>query len=313
MDYFYLKLGRGNALVKDWLAGRNPLKCPAAPIYFDNLTKADYTAGKGGKEPGEFVRRGTVPYRHHTLMVVVHDGEVWVMKPAGPVRFLSSEPNEEGQPHTPKAMPIEIVARRPCKEVPPVLASIGANQYYTRGTFRRLNDWGNFKAVDYVAGRVGQGEHWKPARNGADQLLECLGSTELETLVAKLLEAHGCFVPAYRGGVMKDIDLFAHNDGTRPIRVGALQIPAKESASVQVKRWAEGMECPAGVDVLIGIGVKGPRTVNAEQLLDLVRACPSAAWWLKRSLHWLPKSLLDKIGLVPATPRPPRRTSLALK
>ena len=295
MDYFYLKLGRANALADDWLAGRNPLKRPAAPIFFDNRTKADYAAGKGGKEPREFVRRGTAPYRNRTLMVVVHAGEIWVLKPAGAVRFLPSELKEDGRHYTPKAMPVEVVARRPSKEVPSVLAGIGANQYYTRGTFRPLNDWGNFKAVDWVAGRIGQGKHWKPTENGPDQLLECLGSTELETLVARLFEAKGCFVPAHRGGTMNDIDLFAHNDGLKPIRVGHLEIPAGGSVSIQVKRWAERMECPAGVDLLIGIGVEGPNTFNSKQLLDLIRVQPAVREWLRRSLHWMPKDLRRRL------------------
>jgi hypothetical protein len=297
MDYFYLKLGRGNAMVQAWLAGLNPLKCPAAPIYFDNLTKADYDAGQGGKEPREFVRRGTAPFDDRTLMVVVHGGEVWVLKPAGAVRFLPSEPNEEGHPHTPKAMPVEIVARRLCKDVPPVLAGIGANQYYARGTFRPLNDWGNFKAVDWVANRVGQGEHWNLAENGADQLLECLGSTELETLVARLFEAHGCFVPAHRGGMMKDIDLFAHNDTAVPIRIGNMGIPAGGNLSIQVKRWADGALCPSEVDCLIGLGVVGPKTVNAETLIELVREKSVVRQWLRRSLNWLPQDLLGKFQL----------------
>lgn len=295
MDYFYLKLGQGNSLLEDWLAGKNPLKRPAAPIFFDNHSEAKYTAGEGGKEPREFVRRGERSLWDQTLMVAVHQGEVWVLKPAGKVTFMPSREHDGGQRLTTKAMPVKIACRRPCKEVPPVLAGIGANQFYARGTFRQLSDWGNLKAVDYVVGRVGIGEHWVPGRNGDDQMLECLGSTEIETLVAKLFEAHGCFVPAYRGGVMKDIDLFAHNDGQASIQVGPLKIPAGKSRSLQVKRWAEGNRCPTGVDCLIGIGVKGPKTINATQLLSLVRECPPVLKWLRRTLHWLPENLLSKI------------------
>lgn len=297
MDYFYLKLGRGNELLGKWLSGKHP----AAPIYFDNLDEKDYASGKGDKEPREFVRRGEPELHDKTLMVVVHSGSVWILRPAGRVKFLESEPDENGNPHTPKVMPVEVLKQCvPCKDVPPVLAGIGANQFFARGTFRRVNDWGNFKAIDSVLGRVGKGEHWDLKQNGPDQLLECLNSTEMETLVAKLLEAKGCFVPAHRGGVMKDIDLFAHNDGAETIKVGPVSIPAlkkKNNISVQVKRWADGMECPAGVDLLVGIGVKGPRTLNAEQLLALVHECPPVERWLRRSLSWLPESLLAKFNL----------------
>jgi hypothetical protein len=290
MDYFYLKLGRGNALAKESLVG---CRKPSATIFFDDLTAADYASGKGGKEPREFVLRGQPGMWGQTLMVVIHDGEVWVLRPAGAVKFLSSQTDESGHQNTPKVMPVEIVAHRPCKDVPHVLAGIGSNQFYTRGTFRQMNDWGNYKAIDWVAGRVGQGEHWDLAKHGPDQLLECLSSTELETLVAKLFEAHGCFVPAYRGGMMKDIDLFAQNEGTQPIRVGPLTIRPRGSVSIQVKRWAEGMTCPDSADCLVGLGVTGPDTINAGQLLALVNEAAAVRAWLRRSLHWLPEEFLN--------------------
>ena len=66
---------------------------------------------------------------------------------------------------------------------------------------------------------------------------------------------------------MKDIDLFAHNDSAKPIKVGPVMVRAKGSVSVQVKRWAEGMRCPEGVDCLVGIGVEGSNTLNSGQLL----------------------------------------------
>ncbi len=296
MDYFYLKLGQGNHLAADWLEGRNPLGRAAAPIFFDNLTAKDYSNGKGGNEPREFVRRGEASLREKTLMVVLHAGEALVLQPAGSVEFLPSAENSEGEWLTTKAMPVEIITRRAMKEVPPVLAGLSANQFYTRGTFRPLNDWGNFKAVDWVVGRVGKSDHWKLEDNGPDQLIECLGSTELETLVAKLLEDCRFFVPAYRGGVMKDIDLFGHNDTKQPIGIGSLTVPPGRSISVQVKRWAKGMECPDGVDLLVGIGVTGPNTIDAEMLISLVNQSVAVRGWLHRSLHWLPEEFRRCFG-----------------
>lgn len=295
MDYFYLKVGRGNGLVRDLLAGAQN---PSVQIFFDSLTRRDYDAGQGAKEPREFVWRGEPEFHDRTLMVVVHDGEIWVLRPTGRVEFLPETTDEEGRPLTPKQMPVEIVAQKSCKDVPPVLAGIGANQYYARGTFRQINDWGNFKAIDWVAGRVGQGDHWKVADNGPDQLLECLGSTEIETLVAKLLEDCGFFVPAYLGGVLKDIDLFAHNDSDEATRVGPITVAPRGGLSVQVKRWAWGMQRPSCVDLLVGIGVSGPRTLGAAELLALLDRCPNVRRWLGRSLRWLPEELLLKFNLL---------------
>lgn len=298
MNYYHLKIGRGNGLAEQWLKGENPLGQPAAVVFFDNLTAKDYENGSGAGQAREFIDRASTPEkREQTLMVVVCGGKVWLLEPKGAVEFLPSELNEEGTPHTPKVMPVKIVVHQECKDVPMVLAGIGVNQYYAQGTFRKLNDWGNFKAIDSVAKRVGKGEHWDLEQNGPDQLIECLGSTELETLVAKVFEAHGCFVPAYRGGAMKDIDLFAYNDGAKPVQMGPLIIPAGESVSVQVKRWANGMECPPAADCLVGLGVIGPQTINGDRLLQLVREASSVRKWLRRSLHWLPETLLEKFDL----------------
>ena len=297
MNYYYLKIGKGNHLAADYLAGKNQLGCPAAVVFFDNLSQEDYRGGKGEKEAAEYISRASASLRDETQMVVVHAGEVWLLRPAGDVVFLPSQVSEEGHTLTPKLMPVELIVRRWCKDVPSVLAGIAANQYFARGTFRLIKDWGNLKAIDCLTGRIGAGEHWDPARNGPNELLVCLSSTELETLVARTLEGHGCFVPAHHGGVMKDIDLFAHNDSTKPIVFGTLVIPPGQRASLQVKRWAPGLRCAAHVDCLIGPGVTGPKTINGEQLIELVRAVPMVARWLERSLHWLPNDWLGQFQL----------------
>lgn len=295
MNYYYLKITQGNADARDWLEGKMA-GYPAAVIYFDNLTLAQYGDDEGGKEPREFLDRSKQTNRADTRMVVIHDGEVWILEPAGDVRFRPSEAGPAGQ-HTPKVMPVKILAHKNAKDVPLVLASITANQFYTRGTFRRINDWGNFKAIDRVAGGPLKGEHWQVAKQGPEQLLECLSSIELETLVAKLLEAKGCFVPAYRGGLMKDIDLIARNCSRVPINFAFLTLQPNKSVSFQIKRWTDSMPKPSSVDCLVGFGVKGPGVIDAKKLLSLVYECPDVNTWFHLSLsEWLPEEFLAKVG-----------------
>ena len=296
MEYYYLKIGTGNAQARDWLAGKNPLAVPAAVIWFDPRSLEEYEAGKGDLEPRTFWNRGKDEFREQTMMVVVHEGEVWILKPAQPVRFL---PADGANTNTRKAMPVTVLAHRSAKDVPLVLASITANQYYTRGTFRRINnkknkDWGNCKAIDCVAGGPLEGEHWAIEKQQAAQLLECLSSVELETLVAKLLEARGCFVPAYRGGGMKDIDLFAHNDSGQPVCIDHLVIQPHERVSLQIKRWSKGMTKPASVDYLIGLDVKGENAFNANWLMQRIQESSNVMNWFCRSLAWLPADFLNK-------------------
>ena len=295
MNYFLLKIGKGNSEAIDWLEGRrpNPFGRPGAVIYFDNLTEADYRAGKGSSQPRVFFEIGADQKSwNETRMVVVCEGVVWVLKPAGEVIFMPEIDRPDKTRCTPKAMPVDVLARCPMKDVPPVLACIGVNQFYVRGTFRRINHWGNFKAIDQTVGAPCTGEHWDLAKQGPTQLLECLGSVEFETLIAKLLEARGFFVPAYRGGVIQHIDLFAHNDTDADLDLEGLKILARQAASIQVKTWSNGKAKTEAVDYLIGFDVKGAGTFNSEWVLKQVLDCHSAAAWLKRSLNWLPRELL---------------------
>jgi hypothetical protein len=122
-------------------------------------------------------------------------------------------------------------------------------------------------------------------------------SVGFETLIAKLLEVHGCFVPAYRGGCIQDVDLFAHNDGPHNLQMGGLTIAAGKSAAIQVKTWSGGMWKPVSVDCLVGLGLVRAKAVGQERVLNQVRKCPSVSRWLERSLYRLPSSLLAKYGL----------------
>ena len=158
------------------------------------------------------------------------------------------------------------------------------------------------KAIGCVLGRAKstetrRDEHWQPKSQKAAQLLECLGSTELETLVGKLFEAHGCHVPAYLGGTLKDIDILAYNDTDKPIHIGRLIVPARKRVSIQVKTWKR-IPRPKAVDYLIGLDVvPGPRAFGAQWLLDRVKECPTALVWMKRSLNWLPGEFLSQLEL----------------
>jgi len=295
MDYFYLKIGKGNQDAPDWLAGRNPLKKPAVVIYFDDLGEREYQAQKAGKEATEFYLRGFEPKSSKTRMVVIHEGEILILKPRGQVVFLPSKLNDHGEPHTPKGMPIEIVTKKRVSEAPLVLSGLTANRFLSSGTFRKITDPGNLRALDCFIGQAGETSHWPQGKFTPDELLELLGSTEMETLVAKSLEELGLFVPAYRGGNLKDVDLLAYNDTEKQISFA--NITLKRETSVQVKRKKGKMRCPPSCDLLVGIGVVGERAVDGPKLLSQILNLPRTRAWLKRSLNWIPDKYLSDLGL----------------
>jgi len=299
MKFYYHKLGRGNELAHAWLdENKNPLKKPAIVIFFGRSTRASLPDGESAQQVRAFYESGDKANQSKRIIIVVGKGKVWVLQPAGEIIEQEDSGGWSGGNDLLKIMPVKILYRKDTKEVPHVLASINANAFLSRGTYREVFNWGNQKAICSVAGIDFPKEHWDLDDCTAKQLLECLSSVELETLVARVFEAAGCFVPAHRGGVMSDIDLFAHNDSSRDIRLDGLHIPANKSVSIQVKGSNAPSECPDEVDCLIAFDVeRQPKCFNGEWLLEQVVKFPTVKAWLRRSLNWLPKRMLSHYGL----------------
>ena len=313
MNYYYLKIGEGNVLANDWLNGKNPLGKPAAVIFFDNRGKSDYVSRSKKLDPQaqDFYDCGLAVNRDNARFVVIDDGIIWILRPASAVRFLKAKSEEPGgEAILQKVMPVKKLVKMSLSEVPLLLAGMPADQYLCRGTFRRIGHWGNLKALDMVLKKVRrikpdpEADHWKEKDQTADQLLECLGSTGLETLVARIFEEAGCFVPARAGGSMKDIDLFAHNDRALPLSVGPatgkrIIVKAGKSISLQVKMWPKGKDRKKSphVDALVGIDVKGPGAFGSDWILAAARHYPGTKRWLARSLNWLPEAFRRKFDL----------------
>ena len=299
--WFYLKVGKSSSLAKEWLSGANPLKRPAVPIFFGRCSIADLRAGNCDKQAKHFYESSLPENRDLTVITVVGQGNVWFLKPSGELKEHDPSSGGEKSESTWKMMPVDFLLKNPLalKDVPPVLAGINANAYLGRGTYREMGKsqpphWGNIKAVECVLGHALPAEHLTKENCGAPQLLECLSSVELETLVAKLFEAAGCFVPAYRGGCVQYVDLFAHNDTSQAITLEKLSIPPKGRLAIQVKGWQSLGKCPDEVDCLIGFEAPdAPNCFNGDWLLNQVKRFPTVLAWLKRSLDWLPSEFLS--------------------
>jgi hypothetical protein len=124
------------------------------------------------------------------------------------------------------------------------------------------------------------------------ELIQCLSSVEIETLVAKLFEESGCFVPVYRGGVLKDVEIVARNISQNPIKLFETLIPPGESVSIQVKRDGRKKQDRDSCDIFISA------VRDAEILLDAVIASESTKSWLLHSLDWLPNEYLINQNLL---------------
>jgi len=291
MKWFYLKLGFGN----DEAEVRLSSQPTQAVIYFGTTTVKDCLAGKAKRQAQDFCEAGLARNRRQRTFVVTCRGTIWILEPVSEVVEEKRKKHSDGKPFVPKVMQVRILKKLDYVDIPAVLAEIRCNAWLGRGTFREIPDWGNIKAIEMVLNRGIPKSHLKD--DGPAQILECLSSVELETLVAKLFEAAGCFVEARRGGTRLGIDVVAHNDRARDIILGGVVVPANGRVAVQVKRWTELGEPEKGVDYLIGFIERresNDRALDAAWLLEQARRKPSVSAWLRRSLHWLPSSYLDK-------------------
>lgn len=168
------------------------------------------------------------------------------------------------------------------------------------GTFREIEParggayLGNIAAIQSVI------RHWQP--NFKVDPLDCLSSLEFETLIAKILEEHCCFVPAYKGGFLKDVDLIAKP--TKMKSIAGMSIETGRNIAVQLKLSIDRSLLNdlryERVNYLIGLNDDESMRRNFENS-ELSHLCFGRAWlrkalwespcaseWLKQSLEWLP-------------------------
>lgn len=297
--FFFAKIGPSNSYANTYLHGKGELGRPAIPIYFncsfDN--EQDFLASNCAKEQEAlFFECGRE--LSDKIVVVIHEGSVWLLQPCGGVDFHKSTVGYQDKGGFVKLLPVELVRRLPLAGVPQVLASIGANRNYSSGSFREITGIGNVRAIRSVLGLGND----PPEKVGLQAALECLSSVEFETLVAKLLEEAGLFVPAYRGGMMPDADLFVYNKSTKEVlRLGEVSVESGQRLSIQVKLKTNARRPPKGIDLLACCEfVKGPGLLGVEWLGAALARSPVTLRWLRLSLDWLPeKFLASALELVP--------------
>lgn len=262
-----------------------------APIFFGDSTIAEILAGKfkfkgrALNEARQFCKIGLDPTKwNETRIVTIDEGNIWIYKPYGKIE---ENKNWVGYHENVKSFPIEILAKKPVKNIPLILASMKSNQAFSRGTFAKIVEKyiGNIFAIEYLLGNTIE------IPSGFSRL-DCLSSLELETLVAKIFEAHGCFVPAYKGGYMKDIDLIARNYTEKEILIDGLSIPSNSTISIQVKlRFENNRHAKQeGTDYNIGLDIETKEfNFGRDWILKQIEI-PQIKEWLVRSTEWIPNT-----------------------
>lgn len=306
---------------------------PRAPIFYGRRTISELrhdpieTIGLRAKELNEARRfldlLDAAKGRFQPVIVTVDEGRVWIYEPKAGPHECEFIPGFAGDPGgiLVKAYAVSHLAGPDglaASEVPLVLSSMKVNQAFSRNTFTEIGGAGfdryrgNVAALKAMLRETDEGFRVDP--------LDCLSAVEFETLVARLFEAQGCFVPAYRGGVMKDVDLYVDTRGARrgPIMLpldGVLSVQLKLSAKIDDRslvKWLMGDPRRLLIsldDSVSPVGACRERWITRGEIRTWIGAAPAVSAWLERSLDWLPQEWRwDERSLsAPSAPRRARR------
>ena len=184
---------------------------------------------------------------------------------------------------------IKLLKKIKVVECPLVLATIKSNTRLTMGTFKSIEDpnnpdshmnsyYGNIKALKYIL-------HDKKEKVSVDsfaEYMECLSPIEFETLIAKLKEEEGYFVPAYKGGMLKDYDLICNKDG----RQENIQIKLNLSKDTYNKYKKKGLiiYCVSKSEKIVDPTVT---IYDWQDIEKLINKSPNTKKWLSQTLDWV--------------------------
>jgi hypothetical protein len=287
-----------------------------APIFYSDLTLQDIRTesvrfngwGNSRSEIKSFYRIGAAPLseQRENVFVTIDEGWVWIYQVCGEIREAEDEKHPAeflGQKVTgiPKSVPLQLLARKHVKDVPLVLSSMKSNQWMTRGTFREIERErpgsyiGNIAAIQSILNR------WED--NFFVDPLSCISSLEFETLIAKIFEEMGCFVPAYKGGFLRDIDLICKP--TQSVKLHGIELEQASTYAWQLKlQVSKGDKKQIGklgsfviclnsdknLDTLFPETDLRARVFGRDWLRSLLSRSPNALNWLEQSLSWLPRA-----------------------
>ena len=184
---------------------------------------------------------------------------------------------------------IKLLKKIKVVECPLVLATIKSNTRLTMGTFKSIEDpnnpeshmnsyFGNIKALEYIL----KDRKEKVSVNSFAEYLECLSPIEFETLIAKLKEEEGYFVPAYKGGMLKDYDLICKKNGQQE----NIQIKLNLSKDTYNKYKKKGLiiYCVSKSEKIVDPTVT---IYNWKDIEKQINKSPNTKKWLSLTLDWV--------------------------
>jgi hypothetical protein len=292
-----------------------------APIFFGEGSLIDFREGRFGewvRPPSQstvlkFIEIGDYEPEAQELVqfVTIDDGHIWVCKPIRkiyedvPIKFKRGRgKNFDEAIDIPKVIPVQCVSKIAIAEVPLVLSSMKVNQAFSRGTFREIDRdkkgayLGNIAAIQHVTGNWEESFEVDP--------LDCLSSLEFETLIAKIFEECGCFVPAYKGGFLKDFDLIVKSDQDHTITdihlkkdiPFCIQLKLRFDESQELQDWmsrsssshlAISLDREDELDCIFLNSNFRQRVKGRCWIRSVLNDLPKTKKWLDQCVDWLPQ------------------------
>lgn len=285
MNYCILNINElGQNKVKYWLEERQ-----IAPIFYGQDTIAQISE-RGTKDAKLFVNTFNSGNKDN-IVISIGDEYIYIYRQVGTLQeygLHTSSNKKEKVESLLKGFQIQIIKKIPIKTTPLVLASIKSNLFFSLGTFKIIpnNDKyiGNIQAINFLLN-----EEKIIKVSSFKNYLYCLSSLEFETFIAKLLEEKGLFVPAYKGGFLKDFDLFCKNITDKEILIRDITIQKNATISVQLKLTLD--EDIAGrVDIIFCISTQKHKANNVFDETDIhymLQTTPNTLKWLRQTLYWV--------------------------
>jgi hypothetical protein len=271
MDYFLLNINRDEKNnVDEWIKGRS-----FAPIFYGNITIKQIIDGKGTRDARLFIDTFSEINTNATILSI-GNSSLYIYKQKGKLNEHEEYRNILGGDLV-KGFPIELLAEIEIKKCPLILVTIKSNRYMSAGAFRKLKPiveknsyFGNVLSVQYLLTNKIQ-----EVKTFCGYLF-CLSSLEFETLIAKIFEEKGYFVPAYKGGYIKNYDLFCRKND--------------QITSLQIKLEMEEKYHNETTDVFYCIK---NNTIASDNIRDWasikeeLEKCPNTKKWLAETLFWV--------------------------
>jgi hypothetical protein len=213
-----------------------------APIFFGPYKPEQYIDAYDKKEKLEGLNKKQLHEAYNFIQLYKKDPEarlitidekIWIYKIIGQIKYESTDvivqkkSDQISEKIVSKYYDVEII-KTPDEDVPYILESMKTNQAFSRNTFTMIDEkkyGGNIAAIKFLIGEL---------NDFKIDPLKTLSSVQLETLVVKIFEKNGAFIPAWRGGTLKGIDIIAKFEGNIPDNLLIKKIEEKK-INIQVK------------------------------------------------------------------------------